>query len=598
MATPNRSVMEISNIVDRHKLAEQISQKYNSAQMARQSWLDQKQELRNYLFATDTSTTSNSDLPWKNKTTLPKLTQIRDNLHANYMSALFPNDDWFLWEGHTEDAALAGKRETITAYIKNKLDQSGFYRTVSQLLYDFIDYGNVFHDAVYVSEFHVDEETGERIPGYIGPKAVRISPMDIVFNPTAAEFASSWKVTRAVKEVGAVLEEAELHPEMGFYADILDKMKGIRNGTFGLDPADFNKLESLQVDGFGSFSEYLESGYVELLEFEGTIYDTHSGELHRNELITVVDRCYVLRRQKFPSWLGRSLKGHTGWRTRPDNLYAMGPLDNLVGMQYRIDHLENLKADAMDLAVLPPLFVTGNVEDFTYAPGEEIYGSEGATLVELGKHTAGVIGAANEIGALQQQMEEMAGAPKQAMGIRTPGEKTKFEVQTLEMAASRIFQNKLRHFEQNCLEDLLNSFLELARRNLDGADLIRVLDDDAAVADFLSVTKQDITASGKLRATGARHFAAQATLVQNLMGFLTSPAYQDPAVRAHISGKRMAKLVEQVLGLTKFDLYEENVQVMESAETTGLVHEAQDQVAATDSTPIEPPDDGTEEEQV
>ena len=45
-------------------------------------------ELRNYLFATDTSTTTNSSLPWSNKTTIPKLTQIRDNLHANYMDAL------------------------------------------------------------------------------------------------------------------------------------------------------------------------------------------------------------------------------------------------------------------------------------------------------------------------------------------------------------------------------------------------------------------------------------------------------------------------------------------------------------------------------
>ena len=52
------------------------------------------QEQKKYLFATDTSTTSNASLPWKNSTTLPKLTQIRDNLHSNYLSALFPNAKW------------------------------------------------------------------------------------------------------------------------------------------------------------------------------------------------------------------------------------------------------------------------------------------------------------------------------------------------------------------------------------------------------------------------------------------------------------------------------------------------------------------------
>lgn len=590
MATPQRSVVEIDLSLGRHSLASRLASMWTEANTSRQSWLDQQLELRNYVFATDTSTTSNQSLPWKNKTTTPKLTQIRDNLHANYLSALFPNDDWFIWEGNSEDAVTTAKREAITAYMKNKLEQSGFYNTVSQLLYDYIDAGNVFHDAVFVAEKYEDPESGEIIPGYIGPKAVRIAPRDIVFNPLASEFKGSWNMVRSLKELGSLLEEAELYPELGYLADVLDKVKGIRSGAYGYDPADYDKLQGLQVDGFGLFSTYLQSGYVELLEFEGTIYDPTAQTLHRHEHIVVVDRCYILKRGKMSSWLGKTMKGHTGWRLRPDNVYAMGPLDNLVGMQYRIDHLENLKADAQDLAILPPLFITGNVEEFTYAPGEEIYGSEGATMTELGKHTAGVIGASNEIAVLEQKMEEMAGAPKQAMGIRTPGEKTKFEVQTLEMAASRIFQNKLRYFEINCLEDLLNSFLELARRNLDGSDLVRVMDDDVGVAAFLTITKQDITASGKLKAVGARHFAAQATLVQNLMGFVNSPAFMDQGIRTHFSGKKLAKLIEQLLGLSKFDVFGEDVQVLEAAATSGLVHEAQDQLAATDMTPIEPPD--------
>lgn len=587
MATPQRSVAEINTALSRESLAERIAQMWSEANTSRQGWLSQQQELRNYVFATDTSTTTNQTLPWKNKTTTPKLTQIRDNLHANYLSALFPNDDWFIWEGNSEDDVTTEKRDAITAYMKNKLEQSGFYSTVSQLLYDYIDAGNVFHDAVFVAEKYEDEETGEMVPGYIGPKLVRIAPRDIVFNPLASEFKDSWNITRSVKELGSLLEEAEIYPELGYLADIMDKVKGLRYGGFGYDPADYDKVQGLQVDGFGTFSSYLQSGYVELLEFEGTIFDPKNQELHRREHVVVVDRCYVLKREKMKSWLGKTLKGHTGWRLRPDNVYAMGPLDNLVGMQYRIDHLENLKADAMDLGVLPPLFITGNIDDFVYAPGEEIYGSEGATLTELGKNTSGVIGASNEIAMIEQKMEEMAGAPKQAMGIRTPGEKTKFEVQTLEMAASRIFQNKLRYFEVNCLEDALNSFLELSRRNMDGADIVRVMDDDAGVASFLTITKQDITASGKLRAVGARHFAAQATLVQNLMGFVNSPAFMDQGIRTHFSGKKLARLIEQLLGLTKFDVFGEDVQVLEAAQTSGLVHEAQDQLAVTDATPIE-----------
>ena len=74
-------------------------------------------ELRNYIFATDTTTTSNNTLPWKNKTTVPKLCQIRDNLHSNYISALFPNDDWIKWEGYSLSDSTKEKSKTIKAYM-------------------------------------------------------------------------------------------------------------------------------------------------------------------------------------------------------------------------------------------------------------------------------------------------------------------------------------------------------------------------------------------------------------------------------------------------------------------------------------------------
>jgi hypothetical protein len=348
-----------------------------------------------------------------------------------------------------------------------------------------------------------------------------------------------------------------------------------------------SKALALQIDGFGNFSDYLQSGYVELLEFEGSISNKDTGEFLQNVLITVSDRSRVLRVVPMPSWMGKTTKGHVQWRMRPDNLYGMGPLDNLVGMQYRIDHLENLKADAMDLAVHPPLAITGNVEEFNWEPGAEIIVGEGGSIQELGKSLQGVMAANSEISMLEFKMEEMAGAPKQAMGIRTPGEKTAYEVQSLEQAASRIFQNKITHFEIECIEDALNKMFEVAKRNMDGTDLVRIIDDDVGVIEFMEVTKDDITAAGKLRPIGARHFAAQATVIQNLSNFYQSAVGQDPAVRAHISGKAVAKLVEEFLGLEKFMLYQENVRIFEEVETQSLAQEAVAQMQETAATPTE-----------
>lgn len=582
-----RSVAELAAIIDRETLGAEIARLWDQHNSNRQKWLNDKLELRNYIFATDTTTTTNSKLPWKNKTTLPKLCQIRDNLHANYMSALFPNDDWLKWEGHASDSVTAEKRMTIESYMKNKVRESGFRNEVSKLLYDYIDYGNFFYDCEYVREVHEDPDTHELIPGYTGPRLVRISPNDIVFNPLASDFNHTYKITRSLKTIGELKEDLDNHPELGYYNSVVEKAWEVRKSVSGFTPEDFRKAVAFEVDGFGSLSDYYQSNTVELLEFEGSLHDPE-GNYHKNVLITVVDRCYVLREVGMPSWLGKSYKGHCGWRTRPDNIYAMGPLDNLVGMQYRIDHLENLKADAQDLSVLPPLVISGNVEEFTYQPGEEIFAGEGASITELGKNLNGVIQAENQIAILEAKMEEMAGAPKQAMGIRTPGEKTAFEVQTLEMAASRIFQHKIQHAEI-ALEEALNKMLELSRRNLDGADLIRVMDDDLGVASFLNITKEDITATGKLRPIGARHFAAQATMVQNFMGFMSSPLGQDPLVTVHLSGKAIAKAMEELLGVEKFKIFQANARVFEQQETMALMNSAAEDNEVAAATPIEPP---------
>ena len=117
-------------------IGKEIAYLWDKYHMQMRDKIEEWKELRNYLFATDTTKTSNSTLPWKNKTTLPKLTQIRDNLHANYNAALFPNDDWVKWVGYSLEDSVIEKARTIEAYIKNKAREGKFRTTISKLLYD------------------------------------------------------------------------------------------------------------------------------------------------------------------------------------------------------------------------------------------------------------------------------------------------------------------------------------------------------------------------------------------------------------------------------------------------------------------------------
>ncbi len=264
---------------------------------------------------------------------------------------------------------------------------------------------------------------------------------------------------------------------------------------------DINKSEGFVADGFASLTDYYESDYVEVLTFYGDIYDKVEGKLLNNRIITIVDRAYVLSNEENPSWLGRDPIFHVGWRDRPDNLYSMGPLDNLVGMQYRIDHLENLKADVFDQIAYPVLKIRGDVEDFDFEPNARIYlGDEGDVGYLVPDSTA--LNADFQIQNIEAKMEMMAGAPREAMGIRSAGEKTAFEVGQLMTAAGRIFQHKTAHFERVFLEPILNAMLETARRNMDYEDTAKVLNEDTGLYFFTQITRDDIKAKELTVLTG------------------------------------------------------------------------------------------------
>lgn len=576
-------------------LATTIADMWVRWDQARSSWKADQQELRQYLFATDSRKTSNSKLPWKNSTVTPKLTQIRDNLHANYMAALFPSENWFFWESTDKSPELAQKRYAITNYMKQKLKASNFQLLVSKLIYDYIDFGNVVTTYDYVRDT-ISDEKGNLVNKYIGPRAYRINPNDLVFNPLSEDFSKTPVVRRMLKSFGDLLSDIETKPGLNYNKAVVDKAMAFRQ-NFRDDP-EFKKEVNLAIDGFGSADEYLTGDMVELLEFWGDIYDPETKKLLRNQLVTIIDRKWILRKQPNPLWTGEKPMFHCGWRLRSDNLWAQGPLDQLVGMQYRIDHLENLKADVFDLIAYPVMVVTGStVEEFEYEPGATVFaGDEGN--VQFLRPDATALQADMQINELMNRMEELAGAPKQAMGIRTPGEKTKYEVQSLENAAGRIFQSKVSWFERNILEPLLNGMLAEAIRNFEGVERIRTIDEDYGTEMYVEVTKADLTAEGKLYPIGARHFGDQARFIQELSQTMAAMQAM-PSVAAHISGKAIAKAMEENLGWHNYKIVKDNAAIFEQAETQRIMNQVSEDVQTEAMIDPEgpPPEEGVDNEE-
>lgn len=554
-----------------------IANKYVTWRNLMQQKMGQWEEVRKYLFATDTTQTTNNKLPWKNKTTIPKLTQIRDNLFANYMAVEFPKRKWLDWlAARSEDAAME-KREAILAYMNWAISQPQYKSEIAKCILDYIDYGNCFACVEWVDE---RVEYNDRIQaGYIGPMPRRISPLDIVFNPTAPSFIETPKIIRSMVSIGELkkkMESMSNDENRQEYEDLFKYLMEYRQ-RIQQSPGDLSIQDTyFAMDGFSSFRQYLEGDYVEILTFYGDIYDHEKQELLQNHMIMVVDRHKVIAKKPNPSYFGHPPIWHVGWRVRQDNLWAMGPLDNLVGMQYRLDHIENLKADVFDLIAFPVLKIKGYVNPFEWGPMQRIV-TDGEGDVEMLAPPFQVLQVNNEIQYLITMMEEMAGAPKEAMGFRTPGEKTAFEVQRMENAGGRIFVNKTSQFDDMFHERVLNGMLEQARRMVSGPQEINVFDNEFNFQTFMTLTPDDITGAGRIKPLAARHFAERAETVQNITNLFSSGILQDQMISVHFSGFEMAKALEELLDLQDYGIVQENIRVTEKAKVDRLMAAQQEQ---------------------
>lgn len=576
-------VLELKDIVNEDMLATRITDTWlmwdNARQLKKNDW----EEIRRYVYATDTTTTTNASLPWKNKTTVPKLCQIRDNLYSNYTATLFPKRKWLTWDADDKDSNQIHKRDSIINYMAWAIEQPSFKHEMDKIILDYIDYGNCFSTVEWVDQRVVDKD-GKTQVGYVGPAIRRLDPLFTVMNPTADSFINSPKIVKSIITMGELkdmLEKLSKDDNTEFYQGLFDYLKDIRFQARTYDGDWSIKDRLYQVDGFSSFREYLQSNYIEVLTFYGDWYDPYTDTFEKNRIIQIVDRHKVICNKPNPSFFGYAPIFHAPWRKKQDNLWGMGPLDNLVGMQYRMDHVENMKADIYDLVTYPVQKVKGFVEDYTWQPGEKIFVSEEGD-VDLVQPAVQVLQANMEIGGLANLMEEMAGAPKEAMGFRSPGEKTKYEVQRLENAASRVFQNKINQFEEQIVEPLLNAMLELARRNLSGATTIKVFNDEFKFATFQTLTVDDITGVGRIRPIAARHFAEQAELVQNLTSLTGSGLW--PAVQPHFSGIGLAKIIEDIFDLKDYNVVMPYIQIAEQADGQRQAQAMQEQLAQEQAT--------------
>ncbi len=592
------NVQTILSDLTPEKMADEISTMWDTYKTARASWEAEMLEIRNYKYATSTKTTENDANDSANSTTIPKLSQIAMNLQANYTAHLFSNPKWAQFEAFDKAATDKDARKLVEAYVRTKVKRKDYEGIFNKLLIDWIDTGMCFAQQRYVNEFYVDG-LGHTKMLYQGCILERISPNDIVFDVTATSFKKAAKIIRKTYTLGDIRGEIDENPDSPFTHEILEEMRQTRNnvrnagGVSSMRGVDW-KQETLTKAGLGSLMTYMKGDIVEVLEFYGDFYSVETGEYLKNHKIIVVDKRKVIFSEPIQSRNGSQHIYMSGWEDRPDTLVAMSPLARLVGMQYKLDKLENQRADAFDEIIHPVTVETGDVEfhGVRGEPGGRYVTDEKGSVQFLRPDTT-VLNADFQMGNSMAIMEEMAGSPRNSAGHRTPGEKTKFEVQFLEQGGNRIFTNKTAKYEKEMIEEVLNDMVEIAMDNMGETDMVSTEGTgEFKVQEFLAVSKEDLNISGKLRARGSRLFAEKALALQNLIGVMNTPAFQ--LMNPHTSRLQLTNAIEELADLESFNLFLPNIGVQEDAQTQRMMNQTQqgtseiDQVNADEPVEEEP----------
>lgn len=559
LGNPDALAGEIIRLWERWKSARNL---------AEQRWVETKQ----YVFATSSRDTTNVQNPWDNTIHRPKLYNIYNNLLVNTDFSLFPKNDWLEFVSYDQQSDSKDKKEAALAYLRTKHRLSNFRKTIRKLISDWLLYGNCFAGVEYVHEKTLDPVTGEMVPSFIGPRPYRISPYDIVFNPVASSFEDSPKIVKIYKSLGEIEKEIE-EGVSTFDKETLEKMKKDReiiNDNLRVE-RDAHKLRSFSSDGIGSITDYYTSGHVIIYEFYGDIYDKASGEFLKNHVVTVADGRYVIRKEALNTYSGKPNIFHSVWKELPDSLWGFGPLENLVGMQYRINHLENAKDDAFDQMLEPDMVFQGDPEVQRVGAAIHYFVSETGNVRSLAPDTT-VLNADFQIQQMENDMELYAGAPREAVGIRTPGEKTAFEVDALLTRANRVFEYQTNIFS-DFLEQLINAELEEAKKNLTGSDIVSILDKEYGIEQFIKITREDLRSNGKVVPIGARDSSRKARLTQQLSQFYQT-GLTDPEVIQHFPAKKIAEMWSELLDFET--LYEPYGRIPERLEAERLTLSAQE----------------------
>ena len=496
------------------QLAVALANKFRLMMLARQARFTLWTELHDFAMQTDTSDTSNAT-SWKNNIAVPVIPYILDVLTAQYYRILFPQKDWFEVVPH-DILKNAQKAKFVKAYLLRQFAQLNVQPKLREVIRETVLYGN-------------------SLCGFVeqGGKLVFVKPpiQDWCRDVFAQNFDNSFLACRFRVPYASLFS---LYPE--------DKVR--RMGDIYKDSELYTswlKNRNLMIEKYNPFltDRLNQRGFAELIYFYGDFYNEETQEILKDRLIIVGNGTTILYNEEC---LDKPFV-QAQYRETLDDGYGTG-LENLTGIAWHINKLQNNIADVMDI-IANPICVVKSENDvkFNYVPNAQIQMSR-EDSIEFISPDHSVLNQYKQIDFLFEMAKKVSGAQEEKIGQRQPGEKTATEVTLLSQGADNLFEHFAKQFEYFVIIPLLKKAYRMFVENVtkQGQMPFTYFDQTSGMNESIIFTAGELD-NMEFDFVGASQMVDQSTKAQQCITLLELRA-KYPEVHNNISG---AAVVEQLI---------------------------------------------------
>lgn len=421
----------------------------------------------------------------------PVTFEVVEQLHSALLEGLMPNQTLpFSVQGRSE--ADHAKAADVKLLLESKLAEAKLYPTLHAFLKQLLLYGN----SVLALPWKKESQLMPRLEplkklgvtvGYLpvqeeqvcydAPAFEVLNLFDVVVDPQADSLND-----------GTLIRQCRSHLEALKASGLYQGLEAVAVALEGLkeQPQTLTLLE-----GWGHFTlpsgERLEGCVLTLVKETGTLI-----------------RCEAMG-------LPQGQKPFL-WATLtplPQQLYGLGCVQPVLGLQYAINALSNQKLDVLNLCINAPYtyLITDDIfdpETVMHRPGALIPVKSHETLRPLALPAQNLDAAYQEIADLRQEMLEATGVHRlQAESGNRLNGRTALEVQALVSQGQQKLGGTLSHLEQSFLEPLLGRVYRSMQHFMAGQNVVRRVGKDGGVqyhtvaTDWLPCTHCQFSLSGQ-----------------------------------------------------------------------------------------------------